>query len=300
MKYKKVKFFFMVLLCLLFVYSVYANSPPARIGGLITVDGSVLTQATFSGYSVVVKKQDSSSYQPAAQCTSLNTSDWYLIDIPIYHATLNPEGATSGDTAKIHLFYNGQELIINNPSNGQLIVGQSGSATHMDITAMTNQTINSGPAAGTTIFSSKGFFSVPPTNIDIPASSPAVFPFGIIDFTISDVPPGEEITVTFTTPDPIPTNCVYYKYQNDEFYIYSRVSGLDDGDNTFTITLADGEKGDDDGLVNGIISDPGGPGLPNSRKAFSIPTLTQWGIIFFFLILSGIGHIKIYRYRENN
>ncbi len=38
--------------------------------------------------------------------------------------------------------------------------------------------------------------------------------------------------------------------------------GSDDGDNVITITLVDGGLGDNDGLCNGVIVDPGGPGQP--------------------------------------
>ena len=57
---------------------------PARIGGSVTVDGTQLTQATDTGYTFVVTKQDSTAYVPAAQDTDgLNSSNWYIIDIPI-------------------------------------------------------------------------------------------------------------------------------------------------------------------------------------------------------------------------
>jgi hypothetical protein len=38
--------------------------------------------------------------------------------------------------------------------------------------------------------------------------------------------------------------------------------GSDDGDNVITVTLTDGGQGDADGVVNGVITDPGGPAIP--------------------------------------
>jgi hypothetical protein len=38
--------------------------------------------------------------------------------------------------------------------------------------------------------------------------------------------------------------------------------GRCNGDNVLTLTLTDGELGDDDGDVNGTIVDDGGPGVP--------------------------------------
>jgi len=300
MSYKNISFF-VFLLCTSLICSrtTNATTPPARIGGTITVDGTMLTQATSTGYSIIVTRQDLSSYQPTAECNSLNSLNWYLIDLPMYHVTLNPEGANPGDTAKILLYHNGVALNIVSPDQAQLIVGNSGSATQIDLTATTIQTIETGPAAGSSLFPSNGFFSTPPKNVTVTDTSPANFPFGIFDFTVSGLSNGEEISVTFTTPTAIPKNCLYYKYQNGNFFEYNRVSGLDDGDNTFMVTIKDGELGDDDYLVNGHISDPGGPGIPISTiKAYSIPALSGWGIFIFILILTTIGPRKIQQFRN--
>jgi len=47
--------------------------------------------------------------------------------------------------------------------------------------------------------------------------------------------------------------------------------GSNDGNNVITITLVDGGLGDDDGLSNGVIVDPGGPGQPPPVGGIVVP-----------------------------
>ncbi len=113
---------------------------PARIGGSVTVDGTQLTQATDTGYTFVVTKQDSTAYVPAAQDTDgLNSSNWYIIDIQIYDATTQPGGANPGDTAIIHVYKDGSELSVTSPASGQVTVGSSGSTNQVNLTVVTQR-----------------------------------------------------------------------------------------------------------------------------------------------------------------
>jgi uncharacterized repeat protein (TIGR01451 family) len=107
---------------------------PARIGGIVMVNGIQLTQETDTGYTFIVTKGDGALYVPSAQDTDgLNTYNYYLIDIPIYDATHQPEGAHPGDTAVIHAYKDGVEVTLESPANGLFWVGQSGSYAHMDL-----------------------------------------------------------------------------------------------------------------------------------------------------------------------
>ena len=128
---------------LLFIFGstfVFAAPPiPARIGGTVTVNTVQLTQATDTGYTFKVTKQDGTAYNPVAEDTDgLNTSDWYIIDIPSYDATEQPGGAQSGETAVIHVILNGNELSVTTPANGEFEVGNSGSTQQVNIEASTN------------------------------------------------------------------------------------------------------------------------------------------------------------------
>jgi len=124
---------------ILFVFfsttAVHAQIPlPARIGGTVTVDGTQLMQATATGYTFAVTKQAGTPYVPAAEDTDgLNTTDWYLIDIPIYDAAHQPGGANPGDTAVIHVYKNGTEMTVTSPGNRQFTVGAEGSTTQVDL-----------------------------------------------------------------------------------------------------------------------------------------------------------------------
>jgi len=111
---------------------------PARIGGIVTVDGMPLTQASDYGYSFAVKKPGGFSYVPAAvDSDGLSSTGWYLIDIPLYDAVEQPGGAEPGDTGIIHVYRNGSELTILSPADGLFSIGDSGSVTQIDIQAMT-------------------------------------------------------------------------------------------------------------------------------------------------------------------
>jgi len=134
---------FIIILCILSLWSENALSvppTPARIGGIVTVDGIQLTHATDLDYTFKVTKLNGPAYDPAAEDTDgLNASDWYVIDIPIYDATDQPGGANPGDIAVIHVHEDGAELTVTSPSNGQFIVGESGSTTQIDLEVITNQ-----------------------------------------------------------------------------------------------------------------------------------------------------------------
>lgn len=135
------------LLFLLPINSESAPPIPARIGGTVTIDGVQLTQATDDGYTFKVTQQDGSTpYDPVAEDTDgLNASDFYIIDLPIYDSTEQAGGANPGDTAMIHLYKDGSELLLINPLNGEFVVGGSGSTTQIDIETGQPPTADAGP-----------------------------------------------------------------------------------------------------------------------------------------------------------
>jgi len=137
---KRVVITIAVLCFLTFMSSIAFAVPPmpARIGGTVTVDSIQLTEATDTGYTFKVTKQNGSSYNPAAEDTDgLNSSNLFIIDIPIFDATDQPGGAHTGETAKIHVYKNGNEIQVTSPSNGLISVGDAGSNTTVNITATT-------------------------------------------------------------------------------------------------------------------------------------------------------------------
>jgi len=88
-----------LLVVFLILLGVQANAVPpipARIGGTVTVNGTGLTQATDTGFTFTVTKANGTAYVPTAEDTNgLNTSNWYMIDIPIYDAADQTGGGES-------------------------------------------------------------------------------------------------------------------------------------------------------------------------------------------------------------
>jgi hypothetical protein len=89
------------------------------------------------------------------------------------------------------------------------------------------------------------------------------FPYGVLEFTVSNVKLGGSIEVTLTFDEELAAGTEYWKYgatPDDPtphwFKIPATISG-----NTLSFTLTDGATGDVDIIVNGKIVDPGAPGM---------------------------------------
>lgn len=84
-----------------------------------------------------------------------------------------------------------------------------------------------------------------------------LFPYGVSRFLITGLAAGDSVTVSLEFPDAVPTTAKYYKVGASGQW--SEVTfGSNDGDNVITLTLTDGDPvTDSDGIVNGIINDPG-------------------------------------------
>lgn len=93
------------------------------------------------------------------------------------------------------------------------------------------------------------------------------FPHGFFSFTIDDITPGSTITITITLPSSIPQGAQYWKCIDGQWVNVTSLLGDNDGDNVLTLTITDGGPGDADGVVNGSISDPGGPATMIAAEA---------------------------------
>jgi len=108
------------------------------------------------------------------------------------------------------------------------------------------------------------------------ASKPDLdFVHGFFSFNVTGLPAGETVVVTVTLPSAVPVGSEFWKCHEPEGWIQVPI-GSDDGDNVITITLVDGGLGDDDGLPNGVIVDPGGPG---EQREPSPPPVPVGGIV---------------------
>jgi len=125
-------------------------------------------------------------------------------------------------------------------------------------TATGTGTVTAAPSIGTV----EAFTSIAEDTLPA-AGKPAgvVFPHGLFSFNITGIAPGSTVTVTIAYPSSMPVGTQYWKCQGGVWVDCTSLLGDDDGDEVLTLTLTDGGLGDADGLANGTIVDPGGPGM---------------------------------------
>jgi len=114
---------------------------------------------------------------------------------------------------------------------------------------------------------------------EVPPGAPAgvTFPHGMFSFKVTELDyDGQTVTVTINLPTPVPAGTRWWKYHDGQWHDYGIPITID-GD-TITITLTDGGIGDIDGMADGIINDPGGPGVatqpPTAGAAYPV-----WSIL---------------------
>ena len=132
---------FIIILSFISYTSEASPGLPARIGGSVTVNGVILTDATSSGYVFKVTGIDGKSFSPPAEDKDgLNKKGKYIIDIPIYDSANQPEGAKPESTAVIHVFKGGVEMKVVKPDLGAFTVGKSGTITPVDLVILGTET----------------------------------------------------------------------------------------------------------------------------------------------------------------
>lgn len=109
-------------------------------------------------------------------------------------------------------------------------------------------------------------------------------PYGVFDFTVEDVEVGGVTVVEVTLPeDARPSS--YYKTdpatgQWERFGFDGTTGAIIEGNKVY-LYLQDGGRGDADGIANGVIVDPGGPGIDDgvvSLPGLADSSLTGWTI----------------------
>lgn len=97
-------------------------------------------------------------------------------------------------------------------------------------------------------------------------NKPTTMPYGLLNFNISVVT-GSTAKVKIHFLDPLPNGTIWYKYDSINGWqdysdpLYSEISA---DRKSVILTLTDGDVGDADGVANGIITDPSGPGTAGS------------------------------------
>ncbi|MBH1965808.1 MAG: IPTL-CTERM sorting domain-containing protein [Comamonadaceae bacterium] len=133
------------------------------------------------------------------------------------------------------------------------------------------------------------------------AATPPVgvsFPYGLVSMQLTGGQPGQSATVELTYPEQLPANAKYYKFgktadnTSDHWYAYPNaiISG-----NKVTLTLTDGQLGDNDLSANGSIRDPGGIALladvvaPENNALKPVPTLETGALALLSAALGMLG-----------
>jgi Putative Ig domain/Lamin Tail Domain/Bacterial Ig domain len=94
-------------------------------------------------------------------------------------------------------------------------------------------------------------------------ASHVLLPYGLVGFQVTDVKPGAIAKIDLTLPNGARPSAYYKQDPHSEvirrFDFNGETGALVHG-NKVTLYIRDGGRGDDDGIVNGVVVDPGGPG----------------------------------------
>jgi uncharacterized repeat protein (TIGR01451 family) len=99
------------------------------------------------------------------------------------------------------------------------------------------------------------------------------FPVGLFDYEVVVANPGDSAAVTFHLPDGVvvdPATTAFWVVQNGEWSDLTAQTVADPVANELTVALVDGGAGDEDRIADGVIEDPGGPGLPGDDWSLTI------------------------------
>ena len=103
--------------------------------------------------------------------------------------------------------------------------------------------------------------AVSAVDIEEDLDRPTSMPFGLLDFTLRVAQPGDAVSVTVHLSEAVPAGMVWYKYDPaGGWQDYSAHASFNNDRTAVTLELKDGGYGDADGIENGIIVDPSGPG----------------------------------------
>ena len=142
------------------------------------------------------------------------------------------------------------------------------------------------------------------TGDEIPAGLPegTTMPHGLMALTLTGAG-GFSSTVQVTVPGSLTGEDRLYKYLPTcvggvatawawlDITEHALVSGVQDGDGVYQLTVTDGGFGDADCAVNGKIFDPQGPG----HNPANIPTMDEWAVI---LLLLGMAALAFWHLRQ--
>jgi len=116
---------------------------------------------------------------------------------------------------------------------------------------------------------------VDPTTVTELPNKPSNMIYGLVDLEIKVANPGDSTTVTVFLPAAAPADYKWFKYRADKgWYDFSEYALFNADRTQVTLTLTDGGAGDDDGIANGTIKDPGGLGTGDAPLVSSATPAT--------------------------
>ena len=129
------------------------------------------------------------------------------------------------------------------------------------------------------------------SSVKAPSLPSVSFPHGMFSFQICCLTLGQTVTLTVVLPSAVPVGTVWWKYDNGRWYSLPNLN--DNGNNIMMIQFTDGGTGDSDGLKDGFITDPGGPGNPmtvgwDGSPASKAAVVMPW-IALLAAIVAGTG-----------
>ncbi|XPV77990.1 MAG: PKD domain-containing protein [Desulfovibrio sp.] len=158
---------------------------------------------------------------------------------------------------------------------GEGIEFASYSGLHMAISSQ--QSMDSSNSTSGEIVALK---AIDPADVNATGLDSSLLTYGLIDFTVRVATPGAATEVVVQLPEPAPESWIkldsagrWVDYTEHVKYSADR--------RTVTLTLVDGGIGDDDGVANGVIVDPSGPGV------FGNPSNNNGGWIGGCVLVSG-------------
>lgn len=113
-------------------------------------------------------------------------------------------------------------------------------------------------------------------------------PFGVLDFTVTGLEPGEAVTVVLTVAEPLPEGTTLWKFGptlgDPTAHWYSVPAVF--GETTVTFTVVDGQDGDADLVANGTIEDPVAIGVPGPVASGSGCASGETGLASSFVLIT--------------
>ncbi len=108
---------------------------------------------------------------------------------------------------------------------------------------------------------------------DPPPPPDIVFPVGLFDYEVVVAEPGDPAAITFHLPDGTVSqefDTEFWVLQNGRWSDLTARTDADHVTDEVTVTLVDGGAGDEDRSADGVIEDPGGPGVAQAALTLTV------------------------------